>query len=208
MIEILVVDDHAVVRQGLRYLLSDGVEFAVVGEVASGQAALDFLAARRVDVVLLDLFMPDSDGLKTLRQIRQQAPATPVLLFSGAPEVEHALAALDAGAAGFASKDSEPAELREAIRRVLAGGRYLGAELAVQLLRGEAGSGEAEYRRLTSRELEVMAGIARGASLTAIAEELQLSIKTVSTHRRRLLDKLQLDSNAELVRYVLRHGLD
>lgn len=208
MIDILVVDDHAVVREGLRYLLADGVEFAVVGEAANGQEALAYLRERRVDIILLDLFMPDSVGLRTLRLIKQQAPAVPVLLFSGAPEAEHALACLAAGAAGFASKDSDPAELRQAIRRVVAGDNYLGPGLAVQLVRGEDGLGDPALRRLSTREREVMRGIARGESLTALAESLGLSIKTVSTHRRRLLDKLRLSGNAELVRYALRHGMD
>lgn len=208
MIDILVVDDHAVVREGLRYLLTDGVEFAVVGEAASGQEALACLRERRVDIILLDLFMPDSDGLRTLYLIKQQAPEVPVLLFSGAPETEHALACLDAGAAGFASKDSDPAELRDAIRRVAAGGKYLGAKLTLQLIRGETTSRNPELQHLTEREQEVMRGIARGESLTALAESLGLSIKTISTHRRRLLDKLQLSGNAELVRYAMRRGLD
>lgn len=208
MIEILVVDDHSVVREGLRYLLSDGVNFEVVGEAATSEEALACLDERRVDIVLLDLFLPDSEGLRTLRLIKAQAPDIPVLLFSGASETEHALASLDAGAAGFISKDSEPAELREAIRRVVAGGKYLGSRLAVQLVRGELGAVDAEFRRLSLREQEVMRCIVHGATLTAIADSLSLSIKTVSTHRRRILDKLGLASNAELVRYAIRHGLD
>lgn len=208
MIEILVVDDHSVVREGLRYLLSDGVNFQVVSEAATSEEALASLAERRVDIVLLDLFLPDSEGLRTLRLIKAQVPDIPVLLFSGAPETEHALASLDAGAAGFISKDSEPAELREAIRRVVAGGKYLGSRLAVQLVRGEVGAVDAEFRRLSQREQEVMRSIVRGDTLTAIADSLNLSIKTVSTHRRRILDKLGLASNAELVRYAMRHGLD
>jgi DNA-binding NarL/FixJ family response regulator len=211
MIDILVVDDHAVVREGLRYLLSDGIEFNVVGVAASGQEALACLRQQHIDVVLLDLFMPDSEGLKTLRLVKQQAPEVTVLLFSGAPATEHGLASLEAGAAGFVSKDCDPGELREAVRRVAAGEKYVDAALAVWLVRNQAVNGHktpSGTARLSGREQDVMTRIARGEALSSIANNLVLSIKTVSTYRRQILDKLELDSNADLVRYALRHGLE
>jgi DNA-binding NarL/FixJ family response regulator len=205
MINILVVDDHSVVREGLRYLLSDAREFEVVGSAASGEEALACLEYRQVDVVLLDLFLPDSEGLKTLRLIKQAHPALAVLLFSGAPVGEHGLASLEAGAAGFVSKDCEPDVLRDAIRRAASGGRYIDPALAVQVLRGGTTSNP---HYLSRRELQVMTRIARGEALTSIAGSLTLSIKTVSTYRRRILDRLQLATNADLVRYAVRHGLE
>jgi DNA-binding NarL/FixJ family response regulator len=132
-----------------------------------------------------------------------------VLLFSGAPASEHGLASLEAGAAGFVSKDCDPGELREAIRRAVAGAQYLDAALAAQLIRSQSGAAAGGgARALSPREQEVMTRIARGEALTSIANSLALSIKTVSTYRRQILDKLQLNSNADLVRYAVRHGLE
>ena len=211
MINIMVVDDHAVVREGLRYLLSDGVEFDVVSTAQSGEEALAALSRNHVDLVLLDLYMPDSDGLKTLRTIKQQAPEVIVLLFSSAPSTEFGLASLEAGAAGFVSKDCEPAGLRQAIRHAISGRKYLDAALAVSLIRGQTfngHNGNSTSRPLSQREQDVMTRIARGETLTSIANELALSIKTVSTYRRQVLDKLDLNSNADLVRYAIHNGLD
>lgn len=206
---ILIVDDHAVVRSGVKQFLAGADEGARVEEADSGQGAVTLAAEKEWDLVLLDIGLPDLDGMEVLRRIKREKPELPVLIFSMFAEDDYAMAALQAGAAGFLPKDSSPEEILEAIRRTARGGKYLSAHLAEKLLAGAAPNGKKlPHEFLSEREAEVMRQLSRGASLTQIAERLHLSPKTVTTYRTRILDKLQLDSNAELTRYVVKHKLD
>ena len=209
MVKLLVVDDHGVVRQGLRQFLAAWPDIVVDAEAGNGQEALAAVRGRAFDLVLLDISMPDCNGLDLLKQIKRERPALPVLVFSMFSEHEYAVRALRSGASGYLTKDSPPDRLLEAIRRVTAGGKYVGAELAERLLHGSpARSAEQPHHRLSSRELDVLRQIALGEPLTRIGERLHLSVKTVSTYRARILEKLGLGSNAELIRYVVKHRLD
>ena len=209
MVKLLVVDDHAVVRQGLRQFLAAWPDIVVDAEAGTGQEALAAVRGRALDLVLLDISMPDCNGLDLLKQIKRERPTLPVLVFSMFSEHEYAVRALRSGASGYLTKDSPPDRLLEAIRRVTAGGKYVGAELAERLLHGSPARGaEQAHHRLSSRELDVLRQIALGEPLTRIGERLHLSVKTVSTYRARILEKLGLASNAELIRYVVKHRLD
>jgi two-component system, NarL family, invasion response regulator UvrY len=152
--------------------------------------------------------MPDQNGLITLKQIKRLRPDLPVLIFSMLSEKEHAIRSLEAGASGFVTKDSTPEQIREAIRRAVRGGRYVSPELAERLLTQTLPQrSKLPHERLTTRELEMMLRIARGQALTQIGRELHLSVKTISTHRARVLQKMELATNADLTRYVISHGL-
>lgn len=208
MVRILIVDDHGVVREGVKRFLAETPDLRIAGEAANSREALAQVRGGEWDLVLLDIAMPDEHGLETLKRIKREKKHLPVLIFSNFTEHEFALSSLRAGAAGYLTKDSSPEQLREAIRRVIQGGRYVGPALAEQLLAGSVpGGGGPAHQRLTPRELEVMLRIARGESLTAIGEELHLSVKTISTYRTRLLEKMELATNADLTRYVIQHGL-
>jgi DNA-binding NarL/FixJ family response regulator len=207
--KILIVDDHAVVRSGLRQFLS-GVENSIaVGEAGTGMEAISLAVGQDWDVVLLDVGLPDLNGLEVLKRIKRESPDLPVLIFSMFAEDDYAMPALQAGAAGFLPKDSTPEEIVEAIRRTSKGGKYLSPHLAERLLNGSAAAGrKLPHDSLSERESEVMMMLSRGVSLTQIADRLHLSPKTVTTYRTRILEKLQLESNAELARYVVKHKLD
>ena len=209
MLKILIVDDHAVVRGGLRQFLCDVSDYRIVGEATSGHQALVLVAAEEWHLVMLDIGLPDINGLEVLKRIKRQKPELPVLIFSMFAEDDYALSAIDAGAAGYLSKDSPPAEILAAIRRCGRGERYLSAALTEKLLAGTALTGTRKaHDALSEREFEVMRLLSRGMALTAIAESLFLSPKTVSTYCARVMEKLNLSSNAELARYVLEHKLD
>lgn len=211
MNRILVVDDHAVVRSGLKQFLAGMGEAIQIEEAGDGAEALARVLAadEHWDVVLLDLWLPDLDGLEVLKRIKQARPKLPVLIFSMQAEDDYAMGALEAGAAGFLPKNSAPDEILDAIRRAAKGGRYLSAQMAEKLLAGTATAARRlPHESLSPREAEVMRLLSRGASVTAIAEQLHRSPKTISTYRSRILDKLGIDSNAELARYVVQHRLD
>lgn len=208
MIDVLIADDHAIFRSGMRRLLSDEADMRVSGEAANGQEVIDLLQAGRYSVVLLDINMPGRSGLETLKRIRASWPEQPVLMLSMYPEEQYALIAIEGGANGYLSKDRDAAELLQAIRAAAAGGKYLSPNVAVQLLtRPRSESSQAPHLGLSSRELEILHLIVQGVSLTEIGEKLFLSVKTISTYRTRILAKLGLESNADLVRYALRHEL-
>jgi len=208
MIEVLIADDHAIFRSGMRRLLSDEPDMRVSGEAANGQEVIDLLQAGRYSVVLLDINMPGRSGLETLKRIRATWPEQPVLMLSMYPEEQYALIAIEGGANGYLSKDRDAAELLQAIRAAAIGGKYLSPGVAVQLLtRPRNESSQAPHLGLSARELEILNLIVQGVSLTEIGEKLFLSVKTISTYRTRLLAKLGLESNADLVRYALRHEL-
>jgi DNA-binding NarL/FixJ family response regulator len=208
MIRVLIVDDHAIVRRGLRELLSDQFPAAKFGEAADAAQALERLQERDWDVVLLDITLPGKSGLDLLKELKSARPKLPVLVLSAHPEDQFAIRALKAGAEGYLTKETAPEELVNATRKVLAGGRYvspaLGEKLAFRVSKDVTG---APHERLSDREYQVMCHIAAGKSLREIAVELSLSPKTVSTYRTRILEKLGVKNSAAIVRYAMRNGL-
>jgi two-component system, NarL family, invasion response regulator UvrY len=209
MQRILIADDHAVVRGGLKQFLGDTSDMMIAGEAASAREALGLIREGRWDLVLLDINLPDANGLDVLKRIKRERPNLPVLIFSMFSEDEYAITALNAGASGYLTKDSPPDQILEAIRRVTKGGRYVSPALAEKLLSGTLPRGrKLPHEKLSVRELEVLLLLSRGMPLTQMAEQLHLSVKTVSTYRGRILEKLELKSNAELARYVIEHKLD
>ena len=193
-----------VVREGLKSFLADTPDLRIVGEASSAEEALKQVCEGEWDLVMLDISMPDQNGMTTLQQIKREKPKLPVLIFSMLSEDEYALATLKAGASGFVSKDSTPEQLRQAIRRAVRGGKYVGPDLAERLLSEPT---KLPHERLTARELEIMLRIAHGETLTQIGRELHLSVKTISTHRAHILEKMGLATNADLTRYVLTYRL-
>lgn len=208
MLKILIADDHAVVRGGLRQFLADAADCRIAGEAGSALEALELIKAESWDLLMLDIGLPDMNGIEVLKCVKREQPALPVLIFSMFAEDDYAMAALEAGAAGFLPKDSEPEEILAAIRRTGRGERYLSPRLAEKLLAGTSHSARHEpHDRLSEREMAVMRLLSRGLPLTAIGESLHLSPKTVSTYRSRVLEKLKVRNNAELTRYVIEHKL-
>lgn len=208
MLRLAIVDDHGIVRAGFREMLAEEVEISVAFEASSGEEALRLLRANECDVLLLDLSLPGQSGVDVLRAVRQRHPGIRVLMLSGFPEERYALAMIRQGADGYLSKECEKEELMRAIRTVAAGRRYVSTRTA-ELLAGEC-AGDIilpSHAQLSERELEVFLQLARGASVSDIAAVLKLSVKTVSTYRSRLLEKLCLSSNAELAAYAIRNGL-
>lgn len=208
MLRIAIVDDHQIVRAGFREMLADELGFEFPFEAASGEEALQGLRQHETDVLLLDLSLPGQSGVDVLRAARQRYDALRILVLSGFPEDRYALAMIRNGADGYLCKDCTREELINAIRTVAQGRRYLSprtAELLAQELTG--GGASAPHEKLSDRELQVFLRLARGESVSDIAAVLNLSVKTVSTYRSRLLEKLEVSSNAELATYALRHGL-
>lgn len=208
MIRILVVDDHAVVRSGIREFLSTVENFEVVAEAATGAEAISMVEATELDVVLLDISLPDINGLDVLKAIKNLRSALPVLLFSSYPEDEVATHAYEMGVSGYLNKAGAPHEIVVAINQVVSGARYLSPALTEKLLSDTAILGKkSAHSVLSRREMEVLLQLSNGISLTKIAEQLHLSVKTVGTYRSRILEKLDIHSNAELTRYVLENKL-
>jgi two-component system invasion response regulator UvrY len=208
MIRALIADDHAVVRQGLIQILGNIPEITVAGEAINGQEVLDKVRAEAWDVVILDISMPDCSGLDILKQLKSERPKLPVLVLSMHSEDQYAVRALKAGASGYLTKDSAPDELVKAIRKVVSGGRYVGSCLAERLaFEIGADSSKLPHETLSDREFQVLRLIASGKSVTEIAAELYLSSKTVSTYRVRLLQKMNLKTNAELMHYAMQNHL-
>ena len=205
---ILLADDHAVVRRGLRDVLADAFPGAEFAEAGTGDEVLAYIHRQRCDLLVLDVNMPGRSGVDVLRQVKSIAPEVPVLMLSVQPEDQYAVRCLKAGASGYLSKDSAEEELVKAAQKVMEGGRYVSTQLSEQLAREiQKPSAKEPHQLLSDRELEVMRMIASGKSLTEIGEALHLSVKTVSTYRSRCLLKMQMQSNAELVRYVVEHKL-
>jgi two-component system, NarL family, invasion response regulator UvrY len=208
MIRVLIADDHAVVRQGLKQILGDTPEMLVAGEATTGQEALDKVRAETWDVVVLDISMPDHSGLDILKQLRSEQPKLPVLVLSMYSEDQYAMRVLKAGASGYLTKDSAADELVKAIRKVVRGGRYVSPSLAEKLAFAVgADSGKLPHETLSDREFQVLRLIAAGKSVKEMAAELFLSAKTVSTYRARLLQKMSLETNAELIHYAIQNHL-
>jgi two-component system invasion response regulator UvrY len=205
---ILIADDHAVVRAGIRQFLEGESGITEIGEAATGNETLDRLRTGKWDLVLLDIFMPDRSGLDILRHIQVGHPKVKVLVLSGLPEQQYAVNVLRAGASGYLAKDSAPDELVKAVNNVLAGRRYVSAALA-EILAADLGSDADKplHTRLSTREFQIFCKIAGGRGVTDIANELSLSVKTVSTYRSRILEKMSFKTNADVTSYALRNGL-
>ena len=206
--KILIADDHTVVRQGLKQILAAEPDMVVVGEAKNVAETLEVAHNLDWDVLILDYSMPGGNGLRVLKQIRQSYPRRPILILSMHPEDAIAVSALRAGAAGYINKECASDELTVAIRKAISGKKYVSPSLAEKLaVEIEEGSEGLPHEALSDREYRVMWMIASGKSITNIAEELFLSPNTISTYRIRILKKLKLENNAELVRYAIKHGL-
>jgi DNA-binding NarL/FixJ family response regulator len=208
MINVVVVDDHAVVREGLKRIISENPGMAVSGEAGDGYEAMSVVKANPCDVVLLDITMPNKNGLDVLKQIRAESPRLPVLVLSMHAEDQYAIRVLRAGAAGYLTKESAPAKLVQAIRKVVRGGKYVSPTLAEKLVFDlDTDTDKVPHETLSDREFQVLCMIASGKTVGDIAEELALSVKTISTYRVRILEKLQMKNNAEITRYAIKQGL-
>jgi DNA-binding NarL/FixJ family response regulator len=208
MIHVLIADDHAIVRRGLREIIAEQADMTVSGEAEDGAAVLRLLRNVTCDVVVLDLSLPDRSGLEVLGELKEQRPRLPVLVLSVHSEEEFAVRVLEAGAAGYLNKGCAAQELVGAVRKVHGGGRHVSGLLAERLARALAGGAEGlPHEGLSPREYQVLCLLGSGKRVTEVAEALSLSVKTVTTYRARLLEKMGLRSNAELTAYAFRHGL-
>ena len=208
MLKILIADDHAIVRQGLKQIVTETRDMIVAGEASNGQELLDKIKENDYDVVVLDITMPGRNGMDVLRQLRSERPGLSVLMLIIHPEEQYALRALRAGASGYLTKESAPDELVVAIRKVSRGGKYISSSLAEKLaFELEIGREQAPHETLSDREYRVMCMIASGKTVMAIAQELMLSEKTISTYRSRILEKMSMKNNAELTYYAIKNQL-
>jgi len=206
--KVLLVDDHALVRRGVRDLLREAFGDAEFSEAATGEEALSYARKSAFELVVLDISMPRRGGMDALKQLHAEAPSLPVLILSHHAEEQYAVRALRAGACGYLTKDCAVEELVCAVRKALAGGKYVTEGIAERLVDMLAGGGQSgAHETLSDRELQVLRMLAKGRTVKEIAGELSLSEKTISTYRTRLLEKTHLRSNAELIRYALSSGL-
>ena len=208
MIRVVIADDHTIVREGLKQLLSAAGDFEIVGEARDGHEALALVRAHDFDVLLVDLSMPGKGGMELIRQVKGEKPKLRILVLSMHAEHQYAVRAIKAGASGYLTKDSAAKELVSALRKVAAGGALISAEVAEQLARSAMPHAEGPpHASLSDREYQVFQLLVAGRSVSDIAEELNLSVKTVSTHKARLLEKMGLSNQAGLIHYAIRHGL-
>jgi two-component system, NarL family, invasion response regulator UvrY len=208
MIRILIADDHAIVRAGLKQFIADQVDMEVAAEAASGAEAIAAVRAGDFDVVLLDISMPDKNGIDTLKTLRHVKPELPVLMLSAYAEDQYAVNLLRAGAAGYLNKEAASTQLVGAIRTVVQGRKYVSPSLAQILADGVSGDAEKPlHAELSQREFQIFCKLAAGAAVSKIADELNLSVKTVSTYRTRILEKMAMKSNADLTYYAIKNGL-
>jgi DNA-binding NarL/FixJ family response regulator len=208
MIKVCVVDDHAVVREGLKRIISENSGMAVTAEAGNGHEALKIIKNEPCDVVLLDITLPEKSGLDVLKELHAESPSLPILVLTMHAEDHYAVRVLRAGAAGYMTKDTAPSQLVQAIRKVIRGGKYVSSTLAEKMafdLDGD--SAKQPHEILSDREYQVLCMIASGQSVTEIADKLSLSVKTISTYRVRILEKLNMKGNAELTRYAIKEGL-
>jgi two-component system invasion response regulator UvrY len=209
MIRIAIIDDHAIVRAGLKQFFSEQVDLTVVAEAANGRDAIDIVRKGQVDVILMDLSMPDQSGVDALAAIKARAPDLPVLILSGFPEEHYATTLLRQGASGYLNKDCDPEEIVKAIRTVYRGRKYITAGVA-ELLADGLGGGSADrpaHEQLSEREFQVFLRLAKGETIGHMANSMSLSVKTVSTYRTRVMEKMKLESNSDLTYYALKNGL-
>lgn len=208
MIRILIADDHTIVREGLKQILAETTDMVVADEASNGQEVVAKIEKNEYDVVLLDISMPGRSGIEVLKQIKTEQPRISVLILSMYSEEQYALRALKAGASGYMTKESAPDELIEAIRKVSQGRKYISPSLAEKLAFNlEADAEKPPHETLSDREYQVMCMIASGKTIKEIADELFLSIKTVSTYRTRILEKMRMKSNAALTHYAVQNKL-
>jgi two-component system invasion response regulator UvrY len=208
MIDVLIADDHTIVRKGLKQILADTPDVAVKEEAGSAQEVIKKIKAKTFDLVLLDISLPGRSGLDVLKQLKCLRPDLPVLVLSMHPEEQYAIRSIRAGASGYLTKDSAPEELLKAIRKVARGGKYITASLAEKLATELEGERKGlPHETLSDREYQVMCMIATGKTVKEIAEVLSLSVKTISTHRARILIKTGMKNNAQLTHYAIKHNL-
>lgn len=208
MIRILIADDHTLVREGLKQILASAGDVVVAAEAVDGDQALARVRSEEFDLALLDLSMPGLSGIELIKRLKLEKPRLRILVLSMHGEQQYAVRAYKAGASGYLTKDSASAQLVAAIRKIAAGGVYISPAAAEQLALGAMPGGSAlPHNALSNREFEVLRLIVAGGSLTDIAQSLHLSVKTVSTHKTRILQKMNLSSTADLVRYALEHQL-
>jgi two-component system invasion response regulator UvrY len=206
MIRIAIVDDHAMVRAGLRQFFADQLDFVVVAEAANGREAIDIVRQGEVDVMVMDIAMPDQSGVDALAAIKARAPDLPVLILSGFAEEHYATTLLRQGASGYLNKDCDPEEIVRAIRTVCRGRKYITSGVAERLAEGLS-SDKPLHEQLSERELQVFLRLAKGETVGHMADSMSLSIKTVSTYRTRVMEKMDLASNSDLTYYALKNGL-
>jgi DNA-binding NarL/FixJ family response regulator len=205
---ILIADDHAVVRRGLKDILMDAFPEADISEAVNGDEVLSQLGKSSAALLVLDINMPGRSGMDVLRDVKHSYPRLPVIILSCHPEDQYALRCLRAGAAAYINKDSAPEELANATKKIMSGGRYISASLAEKLIDNlDEPSDKSPHELLSDREHEVMRMIADGVPLTEIGDSLHVSVKTISSYRARIMEKMQVKSNAELTRYAMTHGL-
>ena len=208
MLNILIADDHAIVRKGLIQVLEDFSEINRIDEAENGFEVEEMVRENHYDLVILDLSMPGRGGLDTLKQVKIDNPLLPVLILSIHPEEQYAVRLLKAGASGFLNKASAPEELVSAIKKVVSGGKYISSSMAEHLASEiEKDSTNMPHERLSDREYQVMLMIASGKTVSEIAQTLNLSVKTISTYRTRILEKMELENNSKLVHYALQQNL-
>ncbi|WBY02481.1 response regulator transcription factor [Ramlibacter tataouinensis] len=209
MIRLVIADDHAIVREGLKRIVGEAGGLQVVGEAADGGEVMQRVRELDFDVLVLDLSMPGRSGMELIKLVKAEKPRLRILVLSMHQETQYAVRAIKSGASGYLTKESAPAQLEQALRKIAAGGAYISAEVAEQLALGAmpGAASAAPHESLSHREFEVMRRLAAGESVTDIATALNLSVKTVSTHKANGMAKLGLHNQTELVRYALKHGL-
>lgn len=208
MTRILIADDHAVVRRGLKQIVEEAKDMVIAGEAANSHEVISQIEAKRFDVLVLDITMPGRSGLDILKDVKQVRPQLPVLILSMHSEDQFAARVLKAGASGYLPKESAPEELVKAIRKVISGGKYISTDQAEKLISHfDSTRHEAPHEALSNREFEVLRRIASGRTVSQVAEEMKLSVKTISTYRTRILEKMNMSTSAELTHYAIRSGL-
>lgn len=207
MIRIVIVDDHQIVRAGLRQFFSEQVDLRVTGEAATGREVLELIRGGEVDVIVMDISMPDQSGIEVLAAIKARAPELPVLILSGFPESHYATMLLKQGASGYLNKECDPDEIIKAIRALALGRKYITPAVAELLANGLNVENKSPHETLSERETQVFLRLSKGETIGNIAEGMSLSVKTVSTYRTRVMEKLHLASNSDLTYYALKNGL-
>jgi two-component system, NarL family, invasion response regulator UvrY len=207
MIRVIIVDDHPVVRRGLKQIIEGEPDMQVVGQAENAQEALRVIREIPCDAVVLDITLPDASGLDVLSRLKSERPTLPVLIMSIHEEEQYALRVLKAGASGYLMKESVPEELIKAIRKITGGGKYISPSFSETLIPGQGTTGKSLHEKLSDREFQIMCLIASGKSLKEIGAALCISDKTVSSYRRRILEKMRMSTNADLTRYALEHHL-